>query len=302
MKSMLAPFAALVLLASPAWTQAETEVVAGVQETPITAGVSFQLPSAILDETRTLNVWLPPQHDTAETPYTVLYLIDGGLEQDFPHIAGLAQLGVVSWQFQPLIVVGIETQTRIHELTPQPQDPRYVSAFDTAGGAAEFRRYIAEEVIPFIENRYRVGERRAIIGESLAGLFIVDTLLHQPDLFDDYIAVSPSLWWDDQAAAGTAAQSLARAERTNWRLYITMADEGGTMQAGLDRLLAALEAAPGAPELHHVDRSTSETHSTIFHPAALDALRRLYAYPPYDYGPAPWYLREGARPEDDTTE
>jgi hypothetical protein len=75
-----------------------------------------------------------------------------------------------------------------------------------------------------------------------------------------------------------------------------MGDEGGTMQAGLDTLIAALDAVPGAPEYRYVDRRDSESHSTIYHPAALDALRWLYPHPPYDYGPAPWYLVEGGMP------
>ena len=264
--------------------------------TPIEFGVSHVLDSRILGEDRTVTVWLPPGSADAEEPYSVLYLIDGGVEQDFPHIAGLAQLGVISWQYQPLIVVGIETGERIRELTPAPSDPRYRSEFPTAGDAAEFRAYIAQEVIPFIETTYRTGERRAVIGESLAGLFIVDTLLDQPDLFDDYIAVSPSLWWDDRAVAGRAAERLAAGDHDGSRLYLTMGDEGGTMQAGLDTLITALDATPGAPDYRYVDRRNSESHSTIYHPAALDALRWLYPHPPYDYGPMPWYLVEGGMP------
>jgi predicted alpha/beta superfamily hydrolase len=299
MPQLIDLFVLLALAPSLALAQASAPAAPGSDGTPITFGTSHRIDSAILGESRALIVWLPPGHDTAETPYTVLYLIDGGVEQDYPHIAGLAQLGVFGWQFQPLIVVGTETGERIHELTPAPQDPLYINSFDTSGGAADFRAYIAEEVIPFIESHYRVGERRAIIGESLAGLFIVDTLLEQPDLFDDYIAISPSLWWDDQAASRGAAEHLAAANREDWRLYLTMADEGGTMQAGLDRLLTALQDTPGAPDWRHVDRRDSETHATVFHPAALDALRWLYSYPPYDYGPTPWYLREDGSPDDD---
>ncbi|WP_323761883.1 alpha/beta hydrolase [Maricaulis sp.] len=297
--TLLACLALVTAAGNPVLAQSNTTSQPAADGAVIPLGIRHEIRSETLGQTRTINIWLPPGHDTAETPYTVLYLIDGGVDQDFPHIAGLAQLGVISWQFQPLIVVGIETEVRLHELTPSPQDHRYVESFDTAGGASDFRRYIADDIIPFIESHYRVGDRRAIIGESLAGLFVVDTLLEQPELFDDYIAVSPSLWWDDQAAAKAAAERLAAADRDDWRLYLTMADEGGTMQAGLDRLLLALEGTPGAPEWRHVDRSTDETHSTIYHPAALDALRWLYSYPPYDYGPAPWYLRDGASPEDD---
>lgn len=295
----LAPCLAFLALAStPALGRIATPDTASGSGTPIAFGETFQIASDVLGETRTLNVWLPPHAADAETPYTVLYVIDGGLEQDYPHIAGLAQLGVISWQYEPLIVVGIETGERIHELTPAPADARYRTQFPTSGGAAEFRAYIAGEVIPFIEARFRVGERRAVIGESLAGLFIVDTLLEQPDLFDDYIAVSPSLWWDDRAVSGRAADRLAAAGASDRRIYLTMGDEGGTMQAGLDTVLDALGRVPDAPEYRYVDRHETETHSTIYHGAALDALRWLYAHPPYDYGSTPWYLIEGGQPDE----
>ena len=296
MKNLISCLALLTLAGAP--VQAQTTPVAGPagEAAPIAFGTTHRIESAVLGETRTLNVWVPPHADEAEDGFTVLYLIDGGLEQDYPHIAGLAQLGVISWQYKPLIVVGIETGERVHELTPAPDDPRYVSEFPGSGGAADFRAYIADEVIPFIETTYRVGDRRAVIGESLAGLFIVDTLLKQPDLFDDYIAVSPSLWWDDQAIADSAAEHLAATDHGDSRIYLTMGDEGGTMQAALDTVLDALDTVPGAPEHRYIDRRDSETHSTIYHPAALDALRWLYPHPPYDYGPAPWYLVDGGEP------
>jgi hypothetical protein len=298
LKRFTASLVPIALVTSPLLAQEPEAWTATQDGTPIRFGTTHQITSAVLDEERTVNVWLPPGHETAEEAYTVLYLIDGGVEQDFPHIAGLAQLGVISWQYAPLIVVGIETGDRLHELTPEPADPRYSAQFEAAGGAAEFRAYIANDVIPFIEASYRVGGRRAVIGESLAGLFIVDTLLEQPDLFDDYISVSPSLWWDDQAVAERAVERLGAADYSATRVYLTMGDEGGTMQAGLDTLLAALDAVEDAPDYRYVDRRETETHSTIYHGAALDALRWLYSRPPYDYGEIPWYLIEGGQPDD----
>lgn len=299
MKSLTSCLALLTLATAPVLAQDTTAPDPAGETAPVSFGTTHRIASDVLGETRTLNVWLPPHADEAEEAYTVLYLIDGGLEQDYPHIAGLAQLGVISWQYEPLIVVGIETGERIHELTPAPADPRYAAEFPTSGGAADFRAYIADEVIPFIEATYRVGDRRAVIGESLAGLFIVDTLLEQPDLFDDYIAVSPSLWWDDQAVADRAVDRLTASDHGDSRVYLTMGNEGGTMQAGLDTVLAALDGVPGAPEHRYVDRRDSESHSTIYHPAALDALRWLYSRPPYDYGETPWYLIEGGQPDDE---
>ena len=262
---------------------------------PIPFGESFTLESDALSETRTINIWVPPHADEdPRAPYRVLYLIDGGVDQDWFHITGLAQLGALSWTFDPMIVVGIETSDRQNELTPAASDPVYRSEFPTSGGAEAFRSFITDDVAPFVEANYPTSGETAIIGESLAGLFIVDTFLKVPDAFDDYIAVSPSLWWDNKALGVSAESLIEGGDYTGKRLHIAVADEGGTMQAAIDMVRAAASSA--GLDLTYDDLSASETHATVFHRAALNAVRLLYAEPPYDYGRAPWFMIEGASP------
>ncbi len=266
---------------------------------PISFGETLVFESVALGEARSVNVWVPPGGSEDErAPYRVLYLIDGGTAQDWFHIAGLAQLGALSWTFEPMIVVGIETDDRQNELTPYPARERYVDEFPTAGEADAFRAFITDEVAPYIARTYPVSGKRAVIGESLAGLFIVDTFLKAPDTFDDYIAISPSLWWDNKALSAQAGQALADGDYDGKRLYLTIGDEGGSMQAAMEQLVLALKAAaPDGLSWRYVDRSASETHSTIYHGAALDAFRTFYAAPPYEYGETPWYLVEDDTPE-----
>ncbi|GGB80461.1 alpha/beta hydrolase [Henriciella pelagia] len=265
---------------------------AAAQE-PITFGQSYTIESEILGEARTVNVWVPPHADRDErAPYRTVYLIDGGTEQDWFHITGLMQLGALSWTFQPTIVVGIETDDRQNELTPLAQDPRYREEFPTSGDAVDFRAFITDEVQPFVANNFPVNGQSTVIGESLAGLFIVDTYLKEPATFDDYIAISPSLWWDDQRLGRDAPIFMAANDFEGTRLYLAYADEGGSMKAAIDLLSeAAVEAGIA---VHYDDLSASQTHATIFHQAALNAVRLLYAEPPYDYGETPWYLVEGS--------
>lgn len=267
------------------------------QGQPVHTATTYDLASTILGDTRQINVWIPPGYAQGQDPYSVVYLLDGALDQDFHHIAGLAQLGSLNWTYGPVIVVGVQTRKRQSELTPPPADPRYSRAFPASGGAGRFRVFLAEEVIPFVERAYRTGARRAVMGESLAGLFVVDTLLSQPELFHDYVAISPSLWWDDRRPIREAAARLQANSPAGRRLYLAVADEGGTMQDGVDLLRAALEHLPaGAISLMYSDRSGSATHSTIYHGAAEQALRWLYPMPPYESGPAPWYMIDGAHP------
>lgn len=287
--------AGLLAAASPA--AALSQALEPVSQSNIVIGESFSLDAPSLGDEREINVWLPPFYDELEEPLNAVYLVDGAQDQDFVHIAGLAQLGALSWQYEPFILVGVQTKNRLLELTRPAADPRYQAQFEDQGGSEDFLAFLTETVIPFIDSRYETSDRRALIGESLAGLFVTDTFLNAPASFTDYIAVSPSLWWDEQAAGQAASALLAAHDDADRSLYITMADEGGTMQAGLDHLLEALENhAPEGLDWIYVDRSQTETHSTIFHPAALDAFRTLFTLPPYEYGEAPWYLVEGGEP------
>ncbi|MEO0424400.1 MAG: alpha/beta hydrolase-fold protein [Pseudomonadota bacterium] len=271
-----------------------------ISPAPLVLGDTYQYPSAIYGTPREINIYAPTLPDWGkgyfETPLPVLYVVDGGLDQDFVHLAGLSQLTLVNGERQPMIVVGVRTYERRQEISPKATDPRYqTNGFEGWGRSHQFRRHLLEEVKPFIEARYETG-RSVIIGESLAGLFIVETFLEQPDAFDDYVAVSPSLWWDDRRLARQASELLEKHPDADHRLYLTMADEGGTMRLGLDEVLAALEKAPTAATVRFVDRAEDDTHSSIYHHAARDALKWLFGIAPTPYGPTPWYLEVDGQP------
>lgn len=284
----------------PTETKTEISQSATVSESPIEIGKSFRIASKIMESDREINVWLPPGYVSGDKKYPVLYVIDGGLEQDFHHISGLGQLTTINGNFEELIIVGIKTDVRLMELTHKPEDPRYFRTPPKAGKSDQFLNFITKEVIPFVQSRYRVGERSAVIGESLAGLFITEVFLKTPDTFTDYIAISPSLWWDDKALAKAAPELVAAHNDKPRQLYLTMADEGGTMQRGLDMILEAIKNnKPGGLTIHYVDRRKSESHSSIYHGAALDALNKLFGLPQPDYGDPPWYLIEGGQPPDE---
>lgn len=268
--------------------------------TPILLGEQHLLPSTILGDTREINVWVPPGIAQGRAPGAVVYLLDGGLDQDFRHIAGLGELCALSWTCETTLIVGIQTKDRQHELTPAATDPRFVEGFPAAGAAADFRRFIIEEVRPFVEARYAGAPRTALMGESLAGLFVTDTLLDAPTLFDDYIAISPSLWWDAGRIARNAPSKLAGQGFEGRRVYMALADEGGTMQAGVDALRVAIEVAPPPGlEFAFANRSASETHATIYHGEALAAFRRLYPMPPWE-GETPWWMSPDGVPSPPT--
>lgn len=275
MKSFL--LAAFAVVAAGCAHAASPDAAPSSSGVPIVIGESFTLTSENLGEERTYNVWLPPDYGASDKRYPVLYLIDGGLAQDFQHISGLAQLGHVAAMFEDVIVVGVETKDRQKELTFPSLDPEHVKEFPTHGQADAFRALIAEEIMPVVDNRYRTNGSNGLIGESLAGLFIVDTFLNAPEKFDIFIAISPSTWWDNGSLGAIAAERIAAMPPKERKVYLTIASEGGEMRKALLKIVDALKKkkAPGVAWVFS-DRPDLE-HSTIYHREALEAL--VWAYP-----------------------
>jgi tetratricopeptide (TPR) repeat protein len=150
-----------------------------------------------------------------------------------------------------VIVVALPNTDRTRDLTPRMSSDT-TTAFPTAGGADAFLRFFREELIPHIDTAYRTAPYRIIVGHSFGGLFAVYALLKQPDLFHAHIAISPSLWWDEEAVIGTAERFFGdgdgdgAADRSGF-LYMTMGNEGGQMLAGAWGVARVLETrAPDA--------------------------------------------------------
>ncbi|WP_029415868.1 alpha/beta hydrolase [Brevundimonas bacteroides] len=250
------------------------------EPTPIVIGQSYALPSMIMGRPREINVWLPPGHGEDGRRYPVLYVLDGGQAQDFHHISGLAQLGTVNGSTRDVIVVGVASMDRRNELALRSSNPDLIAQYPTQGDSARFRRFLAEEVVPFVETTFATDDTSVLMGESLAGLFVVETALKTPALFDAYVAISPSLWWDDGDLADQAESLLAAHPPGPRALMLSIADEGAEMQAAMDVLVAALRSSAPAGLTWTYDPRPDESHATIYHGAALDAFRALFPYPP----------------------
>src|SRR5690606_27132331 len=136
------------------------------------------------------------------------------------------------------------------------------------GGSAAFRRFIRTELMPAIDALYPTTGETGIIGEALAGLFIVETCLLEPDLVDTCVAFDPSLWWNDGRLLTGARESLRSGEYAGRTLYLASSGEEELAELA-DRLASLLEA--GSPDgLTWRHRAMpEETHATIYHPAAL---------------------------------
>ena len=199
------------------------------------------MPSKVLDQTRRINVYLPPGYAEGTQAFPVMYLLDGGVQEDFLHVMGIASLAADWRGLREFILVGIENfdrTSRYHDFVHPSSVASERQRLPHHGASAAFRKYLEQELIPAIGDRYRVTGERVIIGESAAGMFVLETLLRQPSLFTGYIAISPMLWWNDESLSKEAATLLRRRPfPPNRQLYLTIADEGGAMRSGVDRVV-----------------------------------------------------------------
>jgi hypothetical protein len=270
-----------ILIASAAVVATLAAAPAQAQQ-PITIGTSFPIASAALKEQRTINVVLPTGYaQSPNTRFPVVYLIDGGVDQDLLHVAGAAQLGGIWGRSSEAIVVGIETKDRRRELVGPTSDPELVKKYPTAGDSASFRKFLRDEVKPLVESNYRTSGRNIVIGESLAGLFIVETYLNDPQLFDGYAAIDPSLWWDKEALSQTAGTKIGEAQKGR-ALYLAMAKEQAEQPAAMDRIVSGLVVS--AHKGWCLADRPDLTHATIYQQLTPQALQFLL--PPAEPAPA----------------
>ncbi|HET7618324.1 MAG TPA: alpha/beta hydrolase-fold protein [Vicinamibacterales bacterium] len=272
MRTLLFVFTAVLLAASSVQAQPAAASVAA----PLTVGETFTIDSRVLNETRRINVYLPPAYSAAaDVRLPVLYMPDGGIKEDFLHVAGLVQVLSGNGSMRPFILVGIENTARRRDLTPPTTNPDDRKIAPVVGKSADFRRFIRAELKPLVNERYRTTPESAIVGESLAGLFVVETFLLEPDLFDTYVAFDPSLWWNHGTLVERAEPAIARTRGRALYLAASRDDIDHLTQ----RLADILRGHAPRTLRWHYEPMPEETHATIYHPAALRAFRWLFDAP-----------------------
>jgi len=238
---------------------------------------TFQIESKVMNEARVINVYLPPNYvEAKEEKYSVLYMPDGGVLEDFPHIANTIDAGIRSGEMKPIVLVGIENTERRRDMTGPTSVAKDREIAPVVGGSADFRNFIATELIPEIHSRYRVTNESGIIGESAAGLFIVETFFLQPELFDTYIAISPSIWWNNEDLVRKAAKRLSAAQNHDLDLYLTSANE--TDIAPAVSRLAEIFRKNDLPDLQWTYEPRPDLrHNNIYRTVAPVVLRTYYS-------------------------
>lgn len=257
---MLGRLALVALIASPASAE---------EPRPVVIGHEWTIHSELLEEDRTIRVRLPRAHAWGKARYPVVYLLDG--ETNFHHTTAtldtLSRLGHIP----ELIVVAVDNTDRTRDLTPRrehlPAEDEE-DRFPTSGGADRFLDFFEQELIPHVEASYRTAPFRIVIGHSFGGLFTVHALAHRTDLFDAYLVISPSLWWDERQPVADTRALFERRPTLSKRLFVSLAEELEVMRAPYEAFTELLryDAPPGldwiARKMDGDDHGTTTIRST----------------------------------------
>jgi predicted alpha/beta superfamily hydrolase len=235
--------------------------------------------SNILNEDRVVWVRMPAAARAQKERYPVLYMTDGGTNVN--EIGSTIDFLADANFMPPLIVVGIANTDRNRDLTPSHAGVKHsdgtVEPIPASGGADKFLDFIQTELFPEIEKRYPTQPYRILAGHSLGGLFAVHTMVARPELFNAYIASSPSLWWDDERTVHEARDFLAKQTEFKKTLFFSLGDEGGDMIEGFEQLQGVVSVNRPRGFVAESKRYPDEIHSSTELVTHYAALRVIFA-------------------------
>jgi len=241
-----------------------------------------------LGEKRILNIYLPEGYTKNDTThYPVIYLLDGSADEDFIHVVGLIQFNTFPWinQVPKSIVVGIANVDRKRDFTYPTRIEEEKKNYPTTGKSSRFIAFLEKELQPFIEKRYKTSAAKTIIGQSLGGLLATEILFKNPKLFNRYIIISPSLWWDNGSLLDQSPLVLSENFTQKTTIYIGVGKEGlapsripHVMEVDANLLAEKLQNGKHKNIQVYYDYLPDENHATAGHQAIFNALKLLYPH------------------------
>ena len=234
----------------------------------ITLGVVHRIHSDVLAEDRPYLVYRP---DGPRGPIPMIVLLDG--DAHFHHTTGIVRFLADQGRMPAALVVAVPNTTdRTRDLTPAVLDSAAIRAqFPSAGGADRMLAFLADELIPEVEGMYGTSPFRVLVGHSFGGLFAAHAMLTRPDVFQGYVAISPSLWWDGGRLADSLVARAAAPGDQPW-LYATMGGLEPPVQ--LDPFARAAEA-PARAEWQFVTLAQDD-HGSTPHKSTYDGLEAIF--------------------------
>jgi uncharacterized protein len=248
------------------------------QQTQTTTGFTqMKIYSTSLQEERLLNIYYPPGYELdSASAYPVIYLLDGSMHEDFLHIVGLVQFYTMTQQMPECILVGISNVDRKRDFTYPTTIEQDKIDFPTTGGSAAFIAFLEGELKPYVDATMKTNGKSMLIGQSLGGLLATEILLNHNELFNQYLIVSPSLWWDDESLLKNAMEKVKSMDQDSLRIFIAVGIEGPVMENDARDLHAVIELSNKPNIIHSFMFLEDEDHATILHEAVYRGFRAFF--------------------------
>lgn len=244
---------------------------------PLTIGEIRTIQSKILNEERTLNIYLPQNFDKTKS-YPIIYLLDGSMNEDFIHVTGLVQFFNQMYSMPKTIVVGIANIDRKRDFTFHTDLKDLQKDYPTTGHSDKFISFLEKELKPYVESQFKTTDKY-LFGQSLGGLLAAEILLKKPEMFNNYFIISPSLWWDDESLLKQAPQLLSKIQDTKKFIYVSVGKgEHPMMIKDAEDLFDVLKKANKKNWTLEYKMMETDNHATILHRSLYEGLVKLFPY------------------------
>jgi predicted alpha/beta superfamily hydrolase len=250
-----------------------SKLAAQEQGAPITIGRQFVIKSRELNQDRTIWLYLPDSYDNSDQAYPVMYITDAGIH--FFHFAGIVDFQAQVNRMPEMIIVAVTNIDRTYDLTP-PGSAEETQTWGKNGGADKFINFFRNDLIPYIEENYRTQPFRIHAGWSFGGLFVGHSFITDPNLFDAYISISPTNWWNNNSTIIKTDELLSDFPLKNKFYYMTVGSETEQMIKGTQDMADVFAKYPDHGVEFTYKFMEKENHGSIPHRTLYDALELLY--------------------------
>lgn len=263
---------------------------------PITIGETFSIYSESLGEERQFSVYLPPSHkdSSLSEKYPVLYVLDG--EWYFNLCAGIVEYSKGSFKMPEIIIIGVANVDRIRDFTPSKSNQNMfgetINGLSNSGGGDHFISFLREELIPHIDSTYRAMNFRLLAGHSFGGLLANEIFTTDNQLFNAYLLIDPSLWWNNSMQLDKTNRFLDEHPAVKTTLFFGQADHKLKIESdnsphllAMDKYQALINDLPLPNVRYKHMQFENETHASVGLPSIYHGLAFMF---------------EGYRPADST--
>ena len=261
-------------------------------------GQKLSIHSEVLDETRDAWIYLPPNYSDKyfqAQQFPVLYILDG--DAHFHSLSGLIQIlssGInQTFTLPEMIIVAIPNTNRTRDLTPTHSttgvDGKEHDFYQQSGGTDNFLKFITNELAPKIESTFRTFPYRILIGHSFGGLTVLHALCTVPEAFNAYVAIDPSLWWDNQSLLKQRREYFNTADLKGRSLYLAQAnslrswDMSNPHFEGIKEFATLLQTRNKSGIRWRYKFYPDDDHSSVAFISEYDALRFIFEKYRVDY-------------------